>query len=392
MHPSPHQPVVEDSQYIHQPSPNSMIRYRRIAPLIRQRQSTIMFRLGKVPLIPDPDRRNFTFPSEEEPHEGTWLQWPHNRSASRGKRGGDLIKKFEPAWIQMTKALHTGEKVHLIVYDEVYRDRVQQVLRDAGCDMSQIDFFVHPTDHVWCRDNGPIFVRDHDNEDGLHILDWGFNGWGKKDDYKLSNEIPKLLAQDLGMPITTIPMINEGGSIEVDGYGTLMAKKSSILNRNRNPEWTPKNAEAYFSRYLGVSNFIWLDGTPGLDITDDHIDGTARFANGNTIVTFRRKDFEDPREYDVLQQSTNVKGEHYTMVHLPLTTRKVVNRDYGSYINYYVGNEVVLAPSFDDPSDEEAKNTLQALYSDRRVVMIPMTEVLKDGGMMHCVTQQQPLP
>lgn len=140
-----------------------------------------------------------------------------------------------------------------------------------------------------------------------------------------------------------------------------------------------------------VTNFIWLDGTPGLDITDDHIDGTARFANGNTIVTFFRDDFEDPREYDRLKQATNVQGQPYKMVHLPLTKRKVVNRDYGYYINYYVGNKVVLAPSFDDPSDEEAKNILQALYGDRRMVMIPMTEVLKDGGMMHCVTQQQPL-
>lgn len=344
-----------------------------------------------VPPIPDPNRRNFTFPAEEEPHEGTWLQWPHNRSPSR--KGDDILQRFEPAWIQMTKALHTGEKVHVIVYDEVYKERVQQLLQEeAGCDMSQIDFFVHPTDHVWCRDNGPIFVRDHDKDDDqLHILDWGFNGWGRKDDYKLSNEIPKLIAHDLGMPYTTIPMVNEGGSIEVDGLGTLMAKKSSILNRNRNKGWTQQDAEVYFSRYLGVSNFIWLEGTPDGDITDDHIDGTARFANGCTIVTFYRNDFDDPREYDQLQRATNAKGQTYKMVHLPLTTRKVVNRDYGSYINYYVGNKAVLAPSFDDPSDEMAKRTLEALYG-RKVVLVPMREVLKEGGMIHCVTQQQPLP
>ncbi|KAL3937715.1 MAG: hypothetical protein SGARI_002010, partial [Bacillariaceae sp.] len=336
------------------------------------------------PAIPDPERRNFFMPGEEEPHEGTWLQWPHNRTTSRGRgKDKDLIKRYEPAWVQMTKALHTGEKVHLIVYDEVYRERIRQLLEGEGCDMSQIDFYVHKTDDVWCRDNGPVFVRDSDT-DALHITDWGFNGWGNKNDYELSNAIPKLIAKDLNMPCTTIPMVNEGGSIEIDGNGTLMAKKSCILNRNRNPGWTQEDAEAYFSRYLGVTNFVWLDGTKGLDITDDHIDGTARFANGDTIVTFFRDDFEVRKEYDVLKQATNAKGEPYKMVHLPLTKKKCVNRDYGFYINYYVGNDVVLMPSFDDPSDEEAKNTLQNVYKDRQVVMIPMKEVLKDGGMMHC--------
>jgi agmatine deiminase len=373
--------------------PHNMIHNHPRMNLIQQKRISTMFRraTSTVPPIPDPDRRNFIFPAEEEPHEGTWLQWPHNRTTSRRGKESDLIKRYEPAWVQMTKALHSGEKVHLIVYDDVYRDRIDQVLRDAGCDMNQIDFFVHPTDDVWCRDNGPIFVRDQDRDGQLHITDWGFNGWGNKFDFELSDHIPKLLAQDLGMPITTIPMINEGGSIEVDGHGTLMAKRSSILNRNRNKGWTQQDAEAYFSRYLGVTNFIWLDGTPGLDITDDHIDGTARFANGDTIVTFFRDDFEDPREYDLLKQATNVTGQPYKMVHLPLTKRKVVNHDYGYYINYYVGNEVVLVPSFHDPCDEEAKNILQALYGDRQTVMIPMKEVLKDGGMIHCVTQQQPL-
>jgi agmatine deiminase len=345
---------------------------------------------ARPPAIPDPDKRNFTMPAEEEPHEGTWLQWPHNRTTSRHGKDKNLIERYEPAWIQMTKALHTGEKVHLIVYDDVYRERIRQRLEEEGCDMNQIDFFVYPTDDVWCRDNGPVFVRDHETN-ALHITDWGFNGWGKQYDYKLSNEIPKLIAKELNMPITTIPMVNEGGSVEVDGNGTLMAKQSSVLHHNRNPGWTQQDAEAYFSRYLGVTNFIWLKGTPGLDITDDHIDGTARFAPGNTIVTFFRDDFEDPREYDQLQRAANVAGEKYNIVHLPLTTMKVVNRDYGFYINYYVGNEVVLMPSFDDPSDDEAMNILQAVYTDRKIVMVPMKEVLKDGGMMHCVTQQQPL-
>ncbi len=329
-------------------------------------------------------------PPEEAPHEGTWLQWPHNRTTGHALgEESDLIKRYEPAWVHMAKALHVGEKVHIIVYDDASRERVTQVLEGAGCDMKQIDMFVHRTDDVWIRDNGPIFVLDENKR--LHITDWGFNGYGGKYDYKLSDEIPKLLARDLNLPVTSIPMINEGGSIEVDGNGTLMAKRSSILNDNRNKGWKQEDAEAYFRRYLGVTNFIWLEGQRGIDITDDHIDGTARFAINNTIVTFFRRDFLKRSEYDTLKRATNADGKPYTIVHLPLTRRKIVNGEYGSYINFYVGNKVVLMPSFDDPSDEAARNTLQALYGvDRKVVMVPMKEVMKDGGMVHCVTQQQP--
>jgi agmatine deiminase len=329
----------------------------------------------------------FTMPSEEDPHEGTWLQWPHNRSKFNKKR--NLLNRYEESWIQMCLALHTGERVHIVVWDPAESERVSEILSSRGCDVKgQVDFHEWPTDDVWVRDNGPVFVFDGQNN--LHITDWGFNGWGGKCDYDNCNQIPKRVAKALGLPCTTIPMVNEGGSVEIDGHGTLMAKKSSILNRNRNKGWKQADAEAYFRKFLGVNNFIWLDGAKGLDITDDHIDGTARFATGNVIVTFFREDFEDPREYDILAKATNAEGEKYRLVHLPLTERKVTRKDYGFYINFYVGNEVVLMPSFDDDSDEEAANTLQALYSDRKVVPIPMKEVFQDGGMVHCVTQQQP--
>ena len=179
----------------------------------------------------------------------------------------------------------------------------------------------------------------------------------------------------------------------MDGCGTLMAKRSSILNRNRNPGWKQSDVEAYFKRYLGVTNFIWLDGAAGGDRTDDHIDGTARFAAGNTIVTFFRDDFVRRREYDVLAAANDADGSSYNIIHLPLTTRKNTSiGDYGFYINYYVGNEVVVMPAFDDPNDAVAAATMQDVYPSRVVVSINMVELYKDGGMAHCVTQQQPKP
>ena len=285
-------------------------------------------------------------------------------------------------------ALHTGERVHIVVYNHHEKTRVAQTLHNRGCDMTKIDFFVWQYEDVWIRDNGPIFVFDDKHQ--LNVTDWGFNGWGGRFKYQQSDKIPKKVADALGLPCTTIPMINEGGSVEIDGKGTLMAKRSSILNANRNPGLTQAGAEAYFRRYLGVTNFIWLDGEKGADVTDDHIDGTARFADSRTIVTYFRKDFLDRSEYDVLASAKNVNGEPYRIVHLPLTSRKI-SGDYGFYINYYVGNTVVLVPSFNDASDAVAVKELQTIYGpSRTIVLVPMIEVMKDGGMVHCVTQQQP--
>ena len=338
-----------------------------------------------VPQIFDPDRM-FHMPSEEETHEGTWLAWPHDYESNKSR---NLVKRYEESWIQMTLALHTGERVHLIVYNSIEKDRVSHRLHERGCDMQQIDFYIWPTEDVWIRDFGPIFVFNYTNQ--LCVENWGFNGWGNKAPFENCNDVPRKVAEALDLSCITIPMVNEGGSVEVDGDGTLMAKRSSILNKNRNPGWTQNDAEDYFRKYLAVTNFIWLDGVKGLDITDDHIDGTARFADSKTIVTFERKDFLDQKEYGILDNAVNEKGEKYRLVHLPVTTRKVVKGDYGYYINFYVGNKVVLVPSFDDPNDRVAQKRLEAIYGDKRkVVLIPMTEVLKDGGMIHCVTQQQP--
>ena len=340
-----------------------------------------------VPPIPDSEN-TFTMPSEEEPHEGTWLQWPHDHG-SRYDRNRNRLERYENSWIQMTRALHKGERVHIVVYNETDMERLRTILlAQDGMDMTQIDFFAWPTNDVWVRDNGPIFVFDVDNK--LHVMDWQFNGWGNKANWQKCNKIPKLVAQQLQLPVTNIPMVNEGGSVEVDGNGTLMAKCSSILNKNRNPGWTKEDAEAYFRRYLGAANFIWLNGKQGGDITDDHIDGTARFANGDTIVTFYRKDFLDPREYDILASSKNAQGVPYKLVHLPVTKDKKIKGEPGIYINYYVGNQVVILPIFNDPNDAVAKHILQDLYPTRQVVGVDFTEPFKDGGLAHCVTQQQP--
>lgn len=141
-----------------------------------------------------------------------------------------------------------------------------------------------------------------------------------------------------------------------------------------------------------MTNFIWLEGDIGLDITDDHIDGTARFAGENTIVTTRREDFLNPSEYDILANARNADGERYKIVHLPISDKTILNTGVeGVYVNYYVGNEVVVVATFNDSKDEEALQVLGKVYPTRRVVGVNMEELYSDGGAVHCVTQQQPV-
>jgi agmatine deiminase len=290
----------------------------------------------------------------------------------------------------MTDALHTGERVHIIVYNQRQTRRVRKLLRNRGLDMSQIDFWDYPTDDVWIRDNGPIFAYDED--DNLVVEDWKFNGWGNKADFYFDDYIPIDVTRDLGLPRVNVNMVNEGGSVEIDGRGTLMAKRSSIINPNRNPGLSQADVESYFKTYLGVTNFIWLEGEIGLDITDDHIDGTARFAGENTIVTMKREDFLDPSEYDVLAKARNADGELYNIVHLPITEKTILSTGYeGIYVNYYVGNDVVVVATFNDAKDAEALQILSEVYPTRQVVGVNMEELYSDGGAAHCVTQQQPV-
>jgi len=333
--------------------------------------------------IEDPENQ-YIMPPEEARHEGTWLQWPHNY-------GWDPqhTERYDPIWIEMTKALHTGEMVHLIVFNKAEQERVQQILQQHEVHKN-VDYHIMETDDVWVRDNGPIFARNKQNNK-MMITDWRFNGWGGKEDYWWSNGVPDKIARSLTIPCHAIPMVLEGGSIEVDGRGTLLAKKSCILNDNRNPYWTQRDCENYFQRYLGVTNFIWLPGAKGKDVTDDHIDCTARFANGDTIVTTERYDCEIKREYDILKNAKDVNGNKYKLVHLPLTKKKVRSvNDYGTHVNFYVGNTVVLTPAFDDAHDDAAAAILQKVYPDRRVVSINVEQLYRDGGLIHCVTQQHP--
>ena len=337
----------------------------------------------------------YTMPDETQPHEGTWLQWPHHY-----QYGTTYRNRLDATWVAMTKALVASEKVHIIAYNATEKSRITNLLNNAGIPMTNIDFKIFQTNDVWVRDNGPIYVKNASGQ--LIVQDWGFNGWGFKTPYSKDNVIPASVATAQALPKVDLnkTMVLEGGAFEIDGNGTFLATKSAILNSNRNPGMTQAQAETILNQNLGVTNFIWLTGVPNADLTDMHIDGFARFGDPNTIVTMNNTDltyWEVPSaDITKLNNAKNTNGAAFNFIKLPLTRNNVVttygkNLGYkGSYVNYYVGNNRVLVPNYNDPNDAVANQMLQNLYPTKTVVGIDVRNLYANGGMVHCVTQQQP--
>lgn len=343
--------------------------------------------------------QTYHFPEESAEHEGTWLQWPHQY-----QHGVTYRNRVESTWVEMVKALQTNEKVHIIAYNEVEKQRIIKVLEKAKVSLKNVDFKIYPTDDVWIRDNGPIFVKD--NNGNILIEDWGFNGWGEKYDFENCDQIPSKIGKDLGVKVIDLgeEMVNEGGSVETDGNGVLMACKSSVISQEkesiRNKGITQRQAENIFKKYYGVSKVIWLDGVTGLDVTDMHIDGFMKFINHNTMLTMKEEDLLElglsESDVEKLYSATNKQGKEYKKVYIPATKNKVKTaygkqlEDKGSYVNYYLANGVVLVPNYGDTNDKIANEIIQKQYPDRKVIGIDVRNLYENGGMIHCVTQQQP--
>ena len=349
------------------------------------------------PVILEAQNILYAMPAEDTPHEATWLQWPHNNTYPPFH-----ISDNEPAFIEITAALAPTEKVYIVVYDAIEENRVEQMLINEGVSLSNIEFFIFPNDDYWVRDNGPIFV--YDNNDNLTVLDFGFNGWGGDAPYAMCDEIPSLIATNLGLPVIDLSaIVIEGGAIELDGHGSLMITRSSTTGADRNPNLTEAQIEDYLTIYLGVTHFIWLDGQFGgmQDVTDMHIDGFAKFIDTTTIVTLDSADLSywglSNQDISTLLNAVDKHGNPYSFVYLPLTHNDVVtnwgsNLNFkGSYVNYYIANDVVLVPTYDDPNDATVLQIIQNQYPNKTIVGIDCRNLFYLGGMVHCVTQQQPV-
>ncbi|MES2124770.1 MAG: agmatine deiminase family protein [Gemmatimonadota bacterium] len=330
-------------------------------------------------------------PAEWARHRGTWLSWPHRESSWPGN--------FDPVpgvVAEMVRHLSPGEEVHINVADAQMEADARGVLASAAVTTGNVFFHHHPTNDAWCRDHGPIFVQRGSEQ---LILDWGYNAWGGKyPPYDLDDVIPSRIAAEFGIPVAHPGMILEGGSIDVNGAGTLLTTEACLLNPNRNPDLSREAIESTLRDWLGVRHILWLgDGIVG-DDTDGHIDDIARFTDERTVVTVVEEDPAD-ENYALLQDNlhrlesmSDQDGMPLRVVTLPMPHAVVYDdqRLPASYANFYIGNEVVLLPAYDPPRDRVAQATLQALFPTRRVIPIECTELIWGLGAFHCLTQQWP--
>lgn len=334
-----------------------------------------------------------TMPAEWEPHEATWLSWPHNADTWPGR-----LERIPAVFAEIVAALHEDEEVRISVTDDALETSARRALRERGCE-SNVRFFHVPTNDAWARDHAPIFV--HDENGDVVALDWGFNAWGGKyPPWDLDDAVPARIASALGLPAIRPGMILEGGSIDGNGAGSLLTTESCLLNPNRNRDLGRAEIEERLRRHLGCEQILWLrDGIAG-DDTDGHIDDISRFVSPRTILTMIEEDPADPN-YRVLLENLralydfrNPAGEPFEIVTLPMPApvRYRGERLPASYANFYVGNGAVLLPVFGDPRDDVAIETLARLFPDRRIAPLRCEDLVIGLGGVHCVTQQQPAP
>lgn len=333
------------------------------------------------------------WPAEWEPHEATWLTWPHNLETWPS----GLLARVEQIWIQMVQALFTGERVRINVQSREMVDRVRKILKEHEVDLGQVDFFLHPNNDAWVRDHGPLFVETPERK-GL-VLDFEFNAWGGKyPPFDLDNGIPKKISMSEDYPLLESNMILEGGSVEGNGAGTLITTEACLLHPNRNPGLSREQIETKLGQLLGAGKILWLgDGIAG-DDTDGHVDDMTRFVSRDTVVTAVEEDPKDPNytplqdNLNRLRQMTLADGSPLKVEVLPMPGPVLYEeaRLPASYANFYIGNEVVIVPVFSDPRDEAALKIIQGLFPNRKVVGLDCREVVVGLGGIHCITQQQP--
>jgi agmatine deiminase len=347
--------------------------------------------------ISTPISCGFSMPAEWELHEATWLTWPHNEETWIGYS----LDQVEAVYLEMIAALVTGESVHLLVNDEAMREKVAQRLTAKQIDLEKIKFYQIPTNDSWIRDYGPLFLSRETETGGTETAAalWQFNAWGNKYDYPLDAKAGKVLVDSLRMRTFEPDFVLEGGSIEVNGQGTLITTRQCLLDPKRNEGVDQDLIEQRLKDYLGVKHIIWCDGQMEGDDTDGHIDNLVRFTDSHTVLALDEGDTQDPnyhslkKNMETLKQATDQNGKELNVI--PMPTPEVVlegvDRLPASYANYYIGNNVILLPVFDHSNDKEAENILSRLFSDREVVRINGKVLVSGLGGPHCLTQQQPI-
>lgn len=343
-----------------------------------------------------PASAGWRMPAEWGPHRSTWLTWPRPEGISFP----DRYDAVPPVLAAFIRVLGEVEEVNINVWDEAMEGWVRGLLVRHGCPLGPVRFHRFPSYEPWCRDHGPVFlVRDREGRRERAVVDWGYNAWGNKyPPCDLDDAIPRQVAALRGLEVFEPGIVMEGGSLDVNGEGTLLTTESCLLNPNRNPHLKREDIERHLRDYLGVTHILWLgEGIVG-DDTDGHVDDLTRFVNPTTVVTVVEEDPED-ENHEVLRENrrrlaamTDERGRALRVLELPMPGRVEWNgqRLPASYANFYIANGRVVVPTFRHANDRRALEVLQGAFPDRRVVGLDSVDLIWGLGSFHCLSQQEP--
>jgi agmatine deiminase len=350
--------------------------------------------------------RNLRMPAEWEPHAATWLAWPHHKD--------DWPGKFEPIrWVyaEIIRHLARHERVELIVNDATSEKRARKALSLANALSENVRFHHWQTDRVWTRDSGCSFVKccadnpRRETQDGLAAIKWRFNAWAKYPNWKRDEKIGSFMAQaatadEIRPAFGKQRVVLEGGSIDVNGRGTLLTTEECLLSKiqQRNPAMKRKDYEKLFADHLGIRKVIWLGSGIVGDDTHGHVDDITRFVSPDTVVTAIESDPVDPNYEPLrdnirrLREATNQDGRLLSIIEVPMPAPVLFEgrRLPASYCNFYIANGIILVPVFNDPNDRVALEILADLFPEREIVGIYSGDLIWGFGAIHCMTQQQP--
>ena len=335
-----------------------------------------------------PAALGFRMPAEWEPHEATWLSWPH----SPGTWPRELAAAGQ-AWAALARTLAAHERVRIAAAPHLH-DRVRRCL-DGAANISVEDI---PTDDAWMRDHGATFLTNPETDE-LAAIDWRFNAWGGKyPPWDADDRVARAMAELASCRCFSSDFVAEGGALEVNGLGTLLATADCLVDQRRNPGCRQTSVEQLLRDYLGVRNIVWLAGEIAGDDTDGHVDQVARFVNPTTVLCAVESNPHDvnhePLEANLrrLRAAHDQDGAPFEVVPLPMP-RPVFDDDYrlpASYANFYVANGIVVVPAFGDPLDEVARQIVSEWFPDRETVSLDAYHIVRGFGALHCITQQQP--
>lgn len=340
-----------------------------------------------------PSSAGFRMPAEWELQEAVWLSWPHRRATWPGQ-----FRPVPMAFARFVAAISRFEDVRINAEARLHA-RARRLCAEAGADLARVAFFDHPTDDAWCRDHGPIFIKN-DTTGEVAVTDWAFNAWGGKySAFDQDNTIPPLTAQALGIRRFESRMVLEGGSIDVNGRGVLLTSEQCLLNPNRNPGLSREQIEQNLRDYLGVSTVLWVgDGIAG-DDTDGHIDDMTRFFAEDALISSVESDARDAN-YAILKDNLErvrsfrtPSGGSFRIVELPMPGPVIFQKQRvpASYANFLIVNGAVLVPTFrQEKRDAEACEIIGSCFPGREIVPVDCFHLIWGLGTLHCLSQQQP--